>query len=149
MKKISLIFAIVLCTVASVFAQIEKPVKWSYAAKKTGKNEATLYLKAIIDNSWHIYSQNTPDGGPVKTSFKFNTSKDYSLVGKTIEPKPLVKFEDAFKLNVKYFDKQVVFQQKIKLAKGVTTVKGTVEFMVCNDTKCLPPDEVAFSIPVK
>lgn len=149
MKKIILLVAVALFTVSAAFAQIQAPVTWSYAAKKVGNNEAIVYLKAKIDNSWHIYSQNVKDGGPVKTSFKFLPSKDFSTVGKTIEPKSIVKYEDVFKMNVNYFEDQVVFQQKVKLNKGATTVKGTVEFMVCNDKQCLPPDEVSFSIPVK
>ncbi|MNW21061.1 hypothetical protein D3C71_2217640 [compost metagenome] len=52
-------------------------------------------------------------------------------------------------MNVSYFGNQVVFQQKVKLNKATATVKGTVEFMVCNDKQCLPPDEVSFNIPVK
>lgn len=149
MKKITFILALVLLTTASTFAQIEKPVKWAYVAKKTSSTDATLYIKATVEDKWHIYSQNLKDGGPVKTTFTFAPSKDFTLVGKTVEPKGVVKFEDSFKMNVTYFEKQVIFQQKIKLKKGATTVKGTVEFMVCNDKQCLPPEEVEFSIPVK
>ena len=149
MKKITLVLSMVLFTIAGAFAQIEKPVTWSYAAKKVSKTEAILYLKASIDDKWHIYSQNVKSGGPVKTTFAFSPSKDFSLVGKTTEPKAIVKYEDTFKMNVSYFEDQVVFQQKIKLNKGATVVKGKVEFMVCNDKQCLPPNEVTFSIPVK
>lgn len=149
MKRITLALSMVLFTVAAAFAQIEKPVTWSYAAKKVSKTEAVLYLKATIDDKWHIYSQNVKDGGPVKTTFAFSPSKDFALLGKTAEPKAITKYEDTFKMNVSYFEKSVVFQQKVKLNKAATTVKGKVEFMVCNDRQCLPPEEVAFSIPVK
>ncbi|MGA9652069.1 protein-disulfide reductase DsbD domain-containing protein [Pedobacter sp.] len=149
MKKITLVLSMVLFTIAGAFAQIEKPVTWSYVAKKVNKTEAVLYLKASIDSKWHIYSQNVKSGGPVKTTFAFSPSKDFSLVGKTTEPKAIVKYEDTFKMNVSYFENQVIFQQKIKLNKGTTIVKGSVEFMTCNDRQCLPPEEVEFSIPVK
>lgn len=149
MKKLTLLFAMTLFVASAAFSQIAKPVTWSYAAKKTGKNEATVYLKAKIDKTWHIYSQNLKDGGPVKTTFTFKPSKDYSPVGKTVEPKAIVKYESVFKMNVSYFENQVVFQQKVKLNKGTTNVTGTVEFMVCSDKECLPPEEVEFSIPVK
>ena len=149
MKKITLVLSMILFTIAGAFAQIEKPVTWSYVAKKVNKTEAVLYLKASIDSKWHIYSQNVKSGGPVKTTFAFSPSKDFSLVGKTTEPKAIVKYEDTFKMNVSYFENQVIFQQKIKLNKGTTIVKGRVEFMTCNDRQCLPPEEVEFSIPVK
>lgn len=132
----------------SASSQILKPVKWSYAAKKTSKTEAILYLKATIEDSWHIYSQNMADGGPVKTTFTFTPGKAYKLNGKTIEPKAITKFEKSFEMNVSYFEKSVIFQQKIKLTGAKALVKGTLEFMVCDDHQCLPPETVEFSIPV-
>lgn len=150
MKKITLIVAMVVMTTISAFAQLENPVTWQYAAKKTpGKNEATLYIKANIESNWHLYSQNLKPGGPNKTEISFTPSKDFSLIGKTAEPKPITKYEKVFKMDVSYFEDEVVFTQKIKLNKGATTVKGKVEFMVCDDKQCLPPSEVSFSIPVK
>lgn len=130
-------------------SQILKPVKWSYAAKKTSKTEATIFIKATVDEGWHLYSQYMADGGPVKTTFKFEPSKGYKLVGKTVEPKPIVKFEKSFNMNVSYFEKSVIFQQKVKLTGATATVKGTLEYMVCDDSQCLPPETVDFSVPVK
>jgi len=149
MKKITLILAMVVMATISAFAQLENPVTWQYAAKKTGKNEATLYIKASIDPNWHLYSQNIKPGGPNKTEFTFSPSKEYTLVGKTMEPKPITKYEKVFKMDVSYFEDEVLFTQKIKLNKATTAVKGKVEFMVCDDKQCLPPSEVTFSIPVK
>ncbi|MCJ8211748.1 protein-disulfide reductase DsbD N-terminal domain-containing protein [Mucilaginibacter sp. RS28] len=148
MRKLFLaVVAVMVCT--AVNAQILNPVKWSYAAKKLNNQEAVIFIKATIDQGWHLYSQNVKDGGPVKTSFKFPASKDYTMVGKTAEPKPVTKFEDAFKMNVSYFENEVIFQQRVKLKKPNAVVKGELEFMVCNDKQCLPPDNVQFSVAVK
>ena len=148
MKKLTLLIAISLIGPA-VFAQILKPVKWSYAAKKINKTEAVLLIKATIDQGWHIYSTQQKDGGPVKTSLTITPSKDYAINGAVAEPKPVTKFENAFKMNVSYFEKSVIFQQKIKLKKDQVNIKGQVEYMVCNDKQCLPPEDTDFSIPVK
>jgi len=149
MKRITLVFAFLLFTVLGASAQIETPVTWSYAQKKISNTEAIVYLKATIQDGWHIYSQTVKPGGPVKTTIKFNPSKDFIKVGNTTEPKPLTKFEKVFDMNVGYFENQVVFQQKIKLKKPSAVVSGTIEFMVCDASKCLPPDEVKFSVQVK
>ncbi|WP_158796364.1 protein-disulfide reductase DsbD domain-containing protein [Pedobacter sp. L105] len=149
MKKVILVCTMLLFTVLGVSAQIENPVTWSYAQKKISNTEAIVYVKATIQDGWHIYSQNVKPGGPVKTTIKFNPSKDYTKVGITAEPKPLSKFEKVFDMNVGYFEKQVVFQQKIKLNKPETTVSGTIEFMVCDESRCLPPDEIKFTLAVK
>lgn len=132
-----------------VNAQILDPVKWTFASKKINKNEAVIYLKATIDKGWHLYSQNLPDGGPLPTKFTFTASNAYTLNGKAIEPKSISAFEKVFNMNVNYFDKEVVFQQRIKLKSNTATIKGTVEFMACDDQHCTPPTEVDFTVQVK
>lgn len=149
MKKFAIILFLAVASVSGAFAQILTPVKWEFGAKKISNTEAVVFMKAVIDNGWHIYSQNVEDGGPVKTTITFDKSNDYTLVGNTAEPKAKVKFEEVFGMDVPYFSKEVVFQQKVKLKKGQTTVKGFVEFMACDADQCLPPDEVPFSIAVK
>ncbi|MGN8068135.1 protein-disulfide reductase DsbD domain-containing protein [Mucilaginibacter sp. SG564] len=148
MKKVLLVIvALVLC--AGAYAQIETPVRWSYAAKKLNDKEAVVFLKATIQPSWHIYSLNVKDGGPIKTSFEFTPSKLYAPVGKPSEPTPVTKFEKAFSMNVSYFEKEVVFQQKISLkSASVASVTGKLTYMTCNDKKCLPPEDVDFTIPL-
>ncbi|MBP3943413.1 sugar transporter [Sphingobacteriaceae bacterium WQ 2009] len=149
MKKFAVLFALIVLTASSSFAQIFKPVKWEVASKKTSKNEAVIFIKAVIDNGWHIYSQGVGEGGPIPTSFTFKPAKDFKLVGKTAEPKPLTKYENVFKMNVPYFDKQVVFQQKVKLVNGKAVIKGTVEYMACDKSRCLPPEEYDFAVTIK
>lgn len=145
MKKIVFIIAMVLVG-TSAFSQIEKPVKWSFAIKKESKDEAVVFLKADIQSSWHIYSLDQKDGGPIKTAFTFSPSADYSLLGKATQPAPHTKFESAFNMNVSYFESSVIFQQKIKLKSGKGTLHGKLEYMTCNNQKCLPPEDLDFSI---
>jgi len=148
MKKV-LFLAVALLITTGAFAQIEAPVKWSYAAKKISSTEAVVFLKANIQKGWHIYSMNVKDGGPIKTSFTFSPSKEYRLIGTPSEPTPVTKYEKAFSMNVSYFENSVVFQQKIRLkSRKSAAVKGKLEYMTCNDRKCLPPEDLDFSIPV-
>jgi hypothetical protein len=133
----------------SISAQILHPVHWSYAAKKINKNETVIFLKATIDGDWHIYSTKQPDGGPQKTEFKFNEDENYTLNGDVSEPTPVKKFEKVFNMDVFYFPRSVIFQQKIRIKPGLKAIKGSVHFMTCNNEKCLPPDDVDFTIPIK
>jgi thiol:disulfide interchange protein DsbD len=57
--------------------------------------------------------------------------------------------EKVFNMEVGYFENSVIFQQKIKLKAKQTMVTGKLEYMTCNDEKCLPPEDIDFSIPVK
>jgi DsbC/DsbD-like thiol-disulfide interchange protein len=137
---ITLLFAI------EAKAQVLNPVKWAYAAKRISATEAVVMLKATIDKGWHIYSQNS--SGALKTSFVFNSSKEYILTGKTLEPKPIVHYEPAIKTSVSYFENAVVFQQRVKLRPNAKTVTGKLEYMACK-TQCLPPEEIEFTIPIR
>lgn len=130
------------------FGQLLEPVRWSYTAKKTSKNEALVYVTATLDKGWHLYSMYVKPGGPQPTKFKFEKSKAYELAGNTIEPAPTVRLEPEFMMEVGYFETSVTFQQKIKLTGKKATVKGAVKFMVCNDDQCLPPEEVKFTVEV-
>lgn len=149
MKKLIIFIGLIFVSYLHASSQILKPVSWSYAAKKTGVNTATIYIKASIDPGWHLYSQFVGEGGPVKTNFTFTPSKGYTLIGRVAEPKPVTKYESTFKMSVSYFEQSVIFQQKVKLSGKQSLVKGKVEFMVCDDKQCLPPEEVDFNVLVK
>jgi hypothetical protein len=148
MKKLLTLF-IMLMFSAGAWAQVDNPVKWSYASKKVNNKEAVVFLKVAIDKGWHIYSQYAADGGQLKTSFTFSPSKNYKLMGKTIQPKSISKYEPVLKLTVNYFQNAVIFQQKVKLISAqASVIKGKLEYIACNDHRCNPPEELEFNIPL-
>ncbi len=148
-KKVVLSF-LLLCCVLGMSAEIQKPVTWSYSNKQVSDSEYELILTASIDNGWHLYSQFIAEGGPVATSFKFKPSPDYVLVGKVSEsPKPKKIYEKVFEMDVAFFVKKATFTQKVKLKIPATKIKGSLTFMVCDDSQCLPPEDIDFSFDLK
>jgi hypothetical protein len=123
-------------------------VTWEFKAKKIDSEHYELSLTAVIQGKWHIYSQFTPEGGPVPTQIVFSKNPLIVLNGAAKEVGKLhEKYEEVFGINVKYYDGLVVFKQLITLKKKVKTkISGTVEYMVCDDTQCLPPKKEAFTI---
>lgn len=118
--------------------QNKQYVTWSFSQKKTGPDEYELIFTAKIEPTWHLYSQiETPDG-PLPTLFEFEKSKDYKLLGKTIEPKPIEHAEPVFdNLVVRFFENTAVFKQKIKvLSDKPIVIKGFIDGMACNETQC-------------
>src|ERR1700712_4058859 len=122
MKKLLFVAAAILLS-TQLNAQILTPVKWSYGFKKLGKGEAMIFMKATIDEGWHLYSQTVKDGGPIKTTFTFPASTAYTVAGKTVEPTPITRNEKVFNMDVSFFEHSVVFQQKVKLKGATATVK--------------------------
>ena len=150
MKKF--LFVVTLLSFASKgFAQLEDPVKWNFSAKKINATTYEIHLMAKIEDEWHIYSQTTPDGGPVATSISFNKNPLLSLDGTVKESGKLEEhFEELFGVQVKQFSDKVEFIQIVKLKSSAkTNVTGSVEFMTCNDHQCMPPKNVKFNISLK
>ncbi len=136
--------------VAPMAPQILQPVKWNWSLEQKKSGEAVIFMTAKIEKGWHLYSQNIGDGGPIKTTFTFNPSPDFELIGKPGEGKAIEFYDKNFEMQLAYFANEAVFKQKIKLlTKSATKISGTVEFMVCDDEKCLPPELVEFSIDIK
>lgn len=131
-------------------AQNPQPVKWNFKSEPVTRPETTLIITASIAPGWHIYSQFMEKGGPLPTGFSFERSEEYSLVGKPEEKGKAIKFyDDIFMIDIIWYSDVVTFSQKIKLYEPFATVKGKVEFMVCNNQMCLPVNEQIFNIEVK
>ena len=154
MKKLLGIILLFFCFAAQAQfpdpnAKIFDPVKWSYSSEKINDKEYDLLITAKIEKGWHLYSQFIEDGGPIPTSFKFNPSAAYKLIGKVTEsPKPITAFDKNFNMEIAWHKNQVVFKQRIGLNKPITAITGVLEFMVCDDQRCLPPAEVEFEVPL-
>ncbi|MBP0904985.1 protein-disulfide reductase DsbD domain-containing protein [Mariniflexile gromovii] len=141
MKKLILFFTLIIAFVGQ--AQILKPVKWSTSVKKISDSEYELIATATIDKGWHLYSQNVPKDGPIPTSFSYQGNGNYLKKGNASEGEGHTVNDPIFGMKIKYFETKANFKQRIKLkSKESFTVKGTVEFMVCDDSRCLPPTEV-------
>jgi thiol:disulfide interchange protein DsbD len=127
-------------------AQILQPVKWSFESKKINQEEVELILTAQMDKGWHIYGIDIPDGGPIPTSFKFNPSEDYELAGKLQTPVAIEKYDNAFEMDLRYYDDNAKFIQRIRMKSDKAfKVTGELEYMSCDDSRCLPPEYVEFS----
>lgn len=130
-------------------AQIFEPVKWNFRVEQTEK-QATLVFTATIDKGWHLYSQFIDDGGPIPTAFVFDDSDKFDLIGSTTEGEPEEYFDPNFEMDLKFFSNKAEFKQRIKVRSSADfKLSGYVEFMVCDDERCLPPDQVDFSLDVK
>jgi len=143
-----LLFFMILATF-SLKAQIYNPVSWSFSQKVLPNNVTELSFIATIEPGWHMYSQFLPEGGPVVTTFKYEKNAAVQILGKVTEPKPVEQFDKNFNMKLKYFFKKAVFTQRVKVNAPNTILRGTIEFMSCNDTECTPPQEQDFDFGLK
>ena len=146
MKK--LISSIMLALIALVAqAQILTPVKWNIKLDdKGGAPEKEIVFTATADKGWHLYDMNLPEGGPVSTSFTFETLNGAELIGQPVPSvKPTTVYDEQFAMNLRWYPGTVSFTQKLKVTDPAKfKAEGEVEFMAC-----LPPDQIPFSFDKK
>jgi hypothetical protein len=148
MIKIFATLCLLVISVTSYAQAKEEPVKWHFNAVKKSAGIYTVYCNADLNKPWHIYSQFTPEGGPLPTKISFSPNPLLTMSGGITEEGAQKTVHDkSFDVDVKYFSGQVKFVQQVKVKANVkTNVRGTVEYMICNDNKCLPPAKVNFDI---
>lgn len=145
------IIAFLLLISFSMFGQMYNPVKWTTTVEKISDKEYILKAQAKIQSGWHLYGQYIEEGGPSPTVFTFkNQPKKFELIGKTTEDKGHETVDKIFDMKIKYFEDKALFTQKIKfISDDISDVAAEVDFMVCDDSNCLPPstEELTFKIP--
>jgi thiol:disulfide interchange protein len=148
LHPVSKVFLSLLLTIfitSAAWSQILEPVKWNISSKMTGDKEAVLIFKADIETHWHLYSQDIPMAPPATTFYFEGDTNLYELIGPVTETEAIEEFDGNFDMILKYFADEAVFKQKIKLlTDDPINVKGALNYMCCDDKRCLPPEDVDF-----
>ncbi len=148
MKKISTMLVLFFLAVAA-FAQSGSKVQWAFVSKKISDKKYEVKITATIQSGWHMYSQNqSADAIVLPTKVTFAKNPLLVISGKPKEVGKLYdQFDKAIQARSKYYSNKVEFIQMVTIKSTVnTSVVGEVEFMVCDDKQCLPPDRAKFSI---
>ncbi len=140
---ISLLFTLFFISLTGISQ--ENTVRWETEVEQNNDSIYTIHLKAIIEEGWHLYSQHLPEGGPLATGFTFENEKnEFEIVGKTLESLPHKQYEEIFKMETAYFEKEAIFTQKIKKnTNNLLKIKITATYQTCDDQACtFEPGEV-------
>ena len=149
MKKLLFIFFAFLAF-AKGNAQILDPAKWTTKIEKKSENTYLLSFNAIIEKDWHMYSQFTPDGGPLPLEIIFKDQKgNFSLVGKARESKTTTAFNDVFGVNETFFHDKAQIQQEIKITNPkIAKIEVSLNYQVCKDACINLEKKFTFTIPL-
>ena len=94
-------------------------------------------------NSWKS------DDGPVATAFYFDPGA-FEAIGKVKEAGDKKEgFDKVFEMNLTKFYKKAIFTQRVKVTDYSQPIIGYLEFMTCDDSRCLPPKEVDFEFTLE
>lgn len=151
MKKSIITLFIVMLAAIGATAQITQPIRWTQEAKMTSANEGKLTFSVAVDEGWHLYGFNLPEGGPNPTEIKLDAIPGVEWLGDIVPSRsPITKVDMVFHLKLSWWDSDVQFTQAFRLTGGATgaTLSGTVRYQGCNDSSCIPPTKEAFSVTV-
>ena len=120
-------------------AQIHDPVDWNTEVEKVSESEYRLIFTAFIEDKWHLYSQELPEGGALPTVFIYeNSGNKYELIGDTEESESVTEYDQVFEMELSYFANQAIFTQDLKLLDTtLNSIKAKVEYQVCDDKACI------------
>lgn len=127
--------------------QPDGPVSWSFSSEKLSDDEYALHMTAQVEEGWYIYSQDNDGSGPVPTTFEFTPGDHFATVGPVEEKSKRKEGKDPLFDNinvVKLTSREVDFVQKVKVKNPAIPIEGSLNFMTCDDTQCLPPTWVDF-----
>lgn len=149
MKKIIVICMFVVVAL-NANAQKLNPVKWTFEAVKKADKQYEIVFTANIDAPWHIYSMFV-NKGPVPTKISFKKNALVQLKGKTREIGKVEKqFDKNFGAVIATFSNKVQYIQNVSLrATSKTMIAGEIEYMACNDNRCLPSAKVPFEVVIQ
>ncbi|NNK88470.1 MAG: DUF255 domain-containing protein [Flavobacteriaceae bacterium] len=146
MKLKSLILLLFLAISFISKAQIIEPVTWEFDTKDLGNGQYELYFIASMEEKWALYSQFVDEGGPIPTSFDFQTNEGFEKIEAVVEleENKVTKNDPIFDMVVSKFYDKATFVQKIKLLSEEVTISGFLTYQACDDEKCLMPTDVPF-----
>ena len=123
-------------------AQILAPIHWEAAQGVRADSTAEIILSATIDEGWHLYTQDLPEGGPVATQFAYKQP----VIGQTTTDAEVHRdYDENFEMELTYYENHAVFHQTVRASRN-DQLAGSVTFMACNDQQCLAPETWDFTI---
>jgi len=149
MKKL-LFLLLAIFAFVNVNSQIKKPVKWTAKTEKISDTEFNLVMNATIEQGWHMYSQFTPDGGPLPITVTIKNQKgNFELIGKTKESPYKKEFNKDFEVDEYYFENKATLTQKVKITNPKTDkIVINLDFQACQNQCVNDNVDLTFAIPV-
>jgi peroxiredoxin len=105
-------------------------------------------LDMQLNSGHHIYARPLPDGY-IPTTLTFQEVEGIRF-GEVIYPEPRVLHLEKLNESLPFYDGRVVLKASVRNSGRRTSfaVKARLEYQVCDDRECYPPEQIDFEIPV-
>ena len=124
-------------------------VGWTGSVEPLGGAEYELRFEAAIPSGFHMYDMGPYEGGPNPTVITLSPEAGVELVGSVEQrTKPHRYFDQMFQMEIGTFSGKAQFAQCVTLTATEATLKAQIEWMICDDTNCMPPEDTELTITV-
>ena len=147
MRRVVTFLAFILCLLFNVVElQAQNHVTWNAS---WDKQSGMVIIRGAIEPTWHLYSPQTdPNLGPIALSVTFEKNKGIKKIG-SLEflTAPVAHQDDNFGGMVYIWENVVEIHQAFRIKKA-GALKLTLNYMTCDETKCIPPIDVPITIQI-
>ncbi len=148
-KLIRVLLFTLAALVATVTASAQN-VRWENAVEHIDGNQYRLVFTATIPSPYHMYDMGPYVGGPNATTITVTPDTGATLDG-SIEQltTPDRHFDKTFDMEIGTYSGSAKFAQNVTLTADQATLKVVLEWMICDDTSCMPPsdEEMTITLP--
>ena len=143
-RTLMLTLAAVVVTTASA-----QSVSWKNSVEHLDGDTYRIVLEASIPAPYHMYDMGPYEGGPNATTFTVTPGAGAVLEGGVEQlTQPERHYDKTFEMEIGTFAKKARFAQKVKLTAPAANVKVRIDWMICDDTSCLPPDDTELTVTI-
>lgn len=137
--------------IAALFAATAgaQNANWKSTVEPLGDNAYRIVLEASIPAPYHMYDMGPYEGGPNATAIVFTPGEGVALEGGVEQlTTPDRHYDKTFEMEIGTFAGKARFAQRVKLSVPESSVKAQIEWMLCDDTSCMPPDDTELTIVI-
>ena len=144
-----------LCVFSAVWISISgasaQQVAWSTSVEPLGGDRYRVVLDAAIPEPYHMYDMGPyEDGGPNATVIRFLPVEGVRYDGAVQQlTMPKRAYEPMFDMEIGTFSRSARFAQTVTLTVPEAEVRADVEWMICNDNTCMPPEDTELTVVLK
>ena len=144
------LFRTLLLPVAALFAftaATAQNVSWKSSVEHLEGDVYRIVLEASIPAPYHMYDMGPYEGGPNATAIVFTPGDGVTLEGGVEQlSTPERHYDKTFEMEIGTFAGKARFAQQVKLAAAKATVKAAIEWMICDEVSCMPPDDTELTV---
>ena len=125
-------------------------VTWKSTVEALEGDSYRIVLEASIPSGYHMYDMGPYEGaGPNATIITFTPGEGATLDG-AVEPlvAPHRYFDPTYNMEIGTYEGKAQFAQRVRLSVPQTEIKAQIEWMICDDTSCMPPEDLELTIAI-